>query len=105
MIEYEAQWQRDALQVSDGGLDWPPSWQLRAACLGVGGGLFFPERGVSEEKIQEAKHICAGCPVRLECLEYGLHDPQGIWGGLTVRERRKLLRQRRMVAQRKDDAA
>ena len=42
-------------------------WQERANCLGVDPDLFFPERGAST---REAKGVCKGCEVRLECLEY-----------------------------------
>ena len=39
-----------------------------------------------------AKRICADCPVRQECLDYAMrvHEPFGIWGGLTEAERRQL---------------
>ena len=42
------------------------SWQDQANCLGVDPDLFFPERGAST---REAKEVCRGCVVRLECLE------------------------------------
>jgi WhiB family redox-sensing transcriptional regulator len=37
---------------------------------------------------------CSECPVRNECLREALDNDQqwGIWGGLSVRERNKLLR-------------
>jgi WhiB family redox-sensing transcriptional regulator len=46
---------------------------------------------------RDAKAICAGCPVREECLEYAMRWDQlcGVWGGLSERERRQLRRQRR----------
>ena len=68
-------------------------WQERANCLGVDPELFFPERGAST---REAKSVCAGCAVRLECLEYALrnHEKFGIWRGLSERERRRLRRRR-----------
>src|SRR3954468_15767413 len=44
-------------------------WQERANCLGVDPDLFFPERGASTK---EAKAVCRGCEVRVECLEYAL---------------------------------
>jgi len=46
--------------------------------------------------IAKAKKICATCPVREECLEFGLTEPIGIWGGLTPKERRIVKRQRGM---------
>ena len=45
----------------------------------------------------EAKAICASCAVRQSCLEYSLaaREREGVWGGLTERERRRIVRQRR----------
>ena len=81
-----------------------PEWVERAACRGYAelhGGpardrLFFPSRG---EATKPAKAICADCPVSQECLEYalvaGLTD--GVWGGLSARERKRLRRARRQA--------
>ena len=38
--------------------------------------------------IRQAKMICAECPVRLECLQYGESQEYGVFGGLTPAERR-----------------
>ena len=58
------------------------SWQDRANCLGVDPDLFFPERGAST---REAKEVCRGCVVRMDCLEYALVNGEkfGIWGGMS----------------------
>ena len=68
-------------------------WQSRANCMGVDPDLFFPERGAST---REAKEVCRGCVVKDDCLEYALDNGEkfGIWGGLSVRERRRLRRAR-----------
>jgi len=68
-------------------------WQDDANCLGVDPDLFFPERGAST---REAKEVCRGCVVRMDCLEFALASGEkfGIWGGLSERERRRLRRQR-----------
>jgi WhiB family redox-sensing transcriptional regulator len=43
-----------------------------------------------------AKVICYSCPVRIDCLADALDSRAefGVWGGLTERERRVLLRRR-----------
>lgn len=73
-------------------------WQARANCLGVDPDLFFPERGAST---REAKGVCAGCEVRVECLEYALRNSEkfGIWGGMSERERRRIRRARALARQ------
>ncbi|MFE9811922.1 WhiB family transcriptional regulator [Streptomyces sp. NPDC005227] len=45
---------------------------------------------------RRAKVICMQCPVRAECLAEALDDriEFGVWGGMTERERRVLLRRR-----------
>lgn len=69
-------------------------WRHEAACIEVGTDLFFPEPG---EPTAPAKRICAQCPVRTECLTFALttREPHGVFGGLSVGERRQLLRQSR----------
>ncbi len=80
---------------------WEYGWQWRAACRGEDSGLFFPpsEIELREERLareRKAKAICAGCPVRIECLEYAIRvrEPHGIWGGLNELERRVLTNRR-----------
>lgn len=74
------------------------SWQDQANCMGVDPDLFFPERGAST---REAKEVCRGCVVRLDCLEYALDNAEkfGIWGGMSERERRRLRRARTLTRQ------
>ena len=73
------------------------SWRQRAACRGIDPDIFYP---ASEEEADEAKAICAVCPVREACLEYALanRERDGVWGGATERERRRMIRQRRKSA-------
>ena len=68
------------------------AWQLDAACRGMPSAQFFHpwnERGSDREnRIQQAKQICAGCPVIDSCRGHALlaQEMYGIWGG-TVRGR------------------
>ena len=73
------------------------TWRKRAACQGVDPDVFYP---VSEEDADTAKSICAQCAVREACLEYALayRERDGVWGGATERERRRIVRQRRKTA-------
>lgn len=73
------------------------TWRQRAACQGLDPDIFYP---ASEDDADEAKAICAQCNVRQVCLEYALvnRERDGVWGGLTDRERRRLARQRRKSA-------
>jgi WhiB family redox-sensing transcriptional regulator len=45
---------------------------------------------------QAAKQVCVGCPVIAECLADSLdnHTEFGVWGGMTERQRRALLKRR-----------
>jgi len=70
-------------------------WLEQAACRNHPPDLFIPERA-TPRLTQLAKTICNECPVQTDCLNYALQlqlhgDLQGIFGGLTTRERRKLL--------------
>lgn len=73
------------------------TWMRQAACRSVDPELFFPGRG---ESTREAKAACAGCPVRVECLDYAIANGErhGIWGGLSPRERRRARRQHMRIA-------
>jgi WhiB family redox-sensing transcriptional regulator len=72
------------------------SWRVNASCRDTDpDGLFV--RGAEQNR---AKTVCMGCPVRAECLAEALDGRInfGIWGGMTERERRALLRRRPEVA-------
>lgn len=63
----------------------------KARCRGRDPEVFFV-RGASQSR--RAVRICERCPVRPECLDYALElrIDFGIWGGMTERQRRRLLR-------------
>lgn len=73
------------------------SWRDKGLCRGADPEIFFP---LDSDDAAEAKEICARCPVREACSEYAIanHERIGVWGGLTERERRRLVRQRRKTA-------
>lgn len=66
-------------------------WASRGACRTSDPELFFP---VTSSPRQEAaaKRVCAGCAVLQECRAYAIRtgERDGIWGGLTPEERRRL---------------
>lgn len=70
-----------------------PDW-TDAVCRGVDPDLFFPLGDTSYRQIEDAKKVCAGCPIRSKCLDWALETRQdsGVWGGLSERERRTIHR-------------
>lgn len=79
----------------------PREWEGDAACLGMKGGddFFFPDNGPAA--IDAAKWCVANCSVREDCLEMALDAriDEGVFGGTTARERRKIIRARAIGAQ------
>jgi WhiB family transcriptional regulator, redox-sensing transcriptional regulator len=75
------------------GLPRGEDWRSAAACQDTDPDLFFPVSGSgrSLDQAEQAKAVCAGCPVRPSCLAFALRTGQahGIWGGLTEEERRE----------------
>lgn len=70
------------------------SWRKNAACRGLDPAIFYPQ---TDEEADEAKSVCDRCNVRLACLENALivREKDGVWGGATEKERRRIIRQRR----------
>jgi WhiB family transcriptional regulator, redox-sensing transcriptional regulator len=75
------------------------AWRRSAACAasGVDPELFFPTPG-QHGKAARAKRVCDRCPVKAPCLTDALAIPpgqdEGIRGGTTREERRRLRRSR-----------
>ena len=71
---------------------WNSDWAVDAACNGTDPDELFVQ-GAAQNR---AKLICMGCQVRTECLADALDNRVefGVWGGMTERERRALLRRR-----------
>jgi WhiB family transcriptional regulator, redox-sensing transcriptional regulator len=66
-----------------------PEWHARAKCRGVGTERFF----VSSRTFH-AREICQECPVRQECLDYAMGEPDliGVFGGTSWGQRKKMRR-------------
>ena len=66
-------------------------WRQDAACVGHDPELWFPPDG-DQEVTGMAVRICAGCPVRRQCLAWSIQvdDHYAILGGLTKRQRTAL---------------
>lgn len=91
----------------------PGRWILSGSCLhpSVDPDVFFPEQWVdvavmvngeeqimtdsiedySEDRVAQARTICARCPVLNACEAHSVeHEPEhGVWAGMTPAERRK----------------
>jgi len=73
-----------------------PEWHALAACRGMDESVFFCPAGVDPvPHIWRAKRVCAGCPVRSECLEDAMawelpSARVGVLGGLSAVERERL---------------
>jgi WhiB family redox-sensing transcriptional regulator len=75
------------------------NWRATGLCKGSDPLVFYPP-SEDDSQADEAKTICSMCAVRQPCLEFALttREKHGVWGGLTERERRRVLRQRRRSA-------
>ena len=71
---------------------WVEDWAQKGACSSRDPDALFVQ-GAAQ---QQAKQVCMGCPVIAECLADSLdnHTEFGVWGGMTERERRALLKRR-----------
>jgi len=80
-------------------------WRGAGACLSADPELFFPiaTDGPAAGQVSSALHVCAGCAVRQQCLDFAMqtNEAHGIWGGTTPEERiRARRRSRRRTAHR-----
>lgn len=73
-------------------MGWNTDWASQAACKREDPDSLFVQGAAQHQ----AKIVCRACPVRTECLADALdnRDEFGVWGGMTERERRALLRRR-----------
>lgn len=73
------------------------TWRDKAACRGMDPNEFHPDprhggKSPGDEGTAEARAICHGCPVRVDCLANALTagESLGVWGGTTPHERNRL---------------
>lgn len=74
---------------------WPgEEWRADAACAGADTSLWYSYELVL---VAAAQAVCAGCPVRSDCLTDAVNreEEHGMWGGVEERELRRMVRQRR----------
>lgn len=80
-------------------------WRDRAICREIGGDMWFPpdsDDPVPVRSSNQARAICAACPVRTACLDDAMaregnadrSDRAGIWGGLSASQRAALAKAR-----------
>lgn len=72
-------------------------WRRHSACRGLDSEIFYP---ATDEDAVAAKLVCEECSVQETCLEFALQgrEKEGVWGGATEKERRRILRQRRRAS-------
>jgi WhiB family transcriptional regulator, redox-sensing transcriptional regulator len=73
-------------------------WRRNAACRGLDPDIFYP--ALDDDDVVDAKAVCRSCLVQETCLEFALNvrEKEGVWGGATEKERRRILRQRRRAS-------
>jgi WhiB family redox-sensing transcriptional regulator len=73
-------------------MTWNDHWTEAATCRTARPDELFV-KGAAQNRV---KLMCTQCPVRTECLAEALDNKieWGVWGGMTERERRALLRRR-----------
>jgi len=67
------------------------AWQTAAACAGTGPDGFYG----SDDEVERARQLCAGCPVAEPCLWAAMVDEAdasryGVWGGTVPATRRAI---------------
>jgi WhiB family transcriptional regulator, redox-sensing transcriptional regulator len=87
------------------------AWHLQARCKGKSADTFYPpdreKARVRRARELQAKQICLSCPVLEACRRYAVdtHEPHGVWGATTPKDREELLRGGTLVAGGAVDAA
>ena len=65
-------------------------WMEEAPCRGLNPDIFFPPLDQTNHNAyyKAGKAVCHTCPVWEKCMNYGMEETWGLWGGLTPQERR-----------------
>ena len=73
-----------------------PTWKMDALCRSENAehlGTFFPEEQThGGNHLIAPRKMCVACPVRYDCLEYGLEEPYGVWGGHSPSQRKRIVK-------------
>ena len=78
-----------------------PFFDGSQVCRQIDPELFFPEdKGEARENLKVVRPICDKCEFKMPCLEYALDNAelQGIWGGVTEWDRKRMKKMKRRVA-------
>ena len=83
---------REVREINVQGTDW-----TKANCRGLNTEIFYYEESDLRERQLDnraIRKICFTCPIQKACLDAGMEEEYGIWGGFTRRERTKIRNQR-----------
>lgn len=64
----------------------------KGMCRGIDTEVFYPPKDLfTRDEERMIDKMCAGCPIKQACLEWGLaHERYGVWGGTTPAMRNRL---------------
>ena len=73
----------------------PDEWTEEAACKDHDPVHYFGTEDrprLTPRQLAQVRRVCAGCPVRIQCLQHALSEPEhhGVWAGTTARERARI---------------
>ena len=68
-------------------------WRSKALCHKKNQDFWYPplEADAPEQYYSIAREVCRCCPVWNECLQDGLDEKWGMWGGLTPKDRQPIV--------------
>jgi WhiB family redox-sensing transcriptional regulator len=83
-----------SINISVSAPPWLRNTEEALPCLDADPELFFPHMYnlTCKDQIEEAKQICASCPMREACLDWAVErtDLDGLWAGTTPMDRRRI---------------